>query len=275
MMPFRSTVLLHRLHSDIEALPALPPGVWDLVTAGCTDTARAEDLVEFVVASPALSRVVLRSANALARSAADTTTLVPKAVSKLGVSRTVISALSLGLGAAMDQMLDGYGQARRQMWQHSIVAAHVAETVRELADTTLPAEIVPAALLHDVGVVMMHRHLGSRRRGAASAARSISSAVEANVFGIDHAELGAQVACHWGLSVDVQNAIRFHHDPEAADSLLAYGVSIASEIGDHVLSNDAQYPAHLVQTLDRLGLDLGRVEAGTRTHLAELGMLKR
>src|SRR5262249_4352023 len=75
---------------------------------------------------------------------------------------------------------------------------------------------VTAALLHDVGKVLMARFLDpdaleylrlSRLEGGEQA-----SEAEVEILAASHGELGALVAAHWGMPDEIVRALQFHHD---------------------------------------------------------------
>ena len=62
---------------------------------------------------------------------------------------------------------------------------------------------------------------------------------ERKILGTDHTEVGALLAEAWGLTADVQNAIRHHHD---MDDITPDSIPGIIQISDYLVSG-LQYPA--------------------------------
>ncbi len=292
MKSLRSSVKLHRLQSDVAKLPQISSEVIHILDVGTTV---GNDLVELIAAvrqSSVVSRAVIREVNALATCSADTTTSVAGAVTELGRSRVMVVAVGSAIIGALDQVLSVYGRGRHQMWQRSVITAHVAELlVQMLATGATGATDVPdasdgvgsgcwtfvelpvAALLHDVGTVVLAGRMRERRVSRLRPSVTGLGSTERGLVGIDHAELGATIVEHWGLSCTLIEAIRFHHHPSKCSTRLAYGVVVASAVAEKVMSQElGSYSADAHGGANILGIDLGRLEDLARERLAQLGI---
>ena len=285
MKSLRSSVKLHRLQTDVAKLPPIPPEVIHILDVG---TAPEQDLAALIVAvrrSSVVSRAVIREANALSTCAAESRTSVVEAIADLGRTRVMVIALGSAVVGVLDRMLDVYGKDRHQMWQHSVVTAHVAELLVQVAgagsvsgsdlDTAsdLEFELPIASLLHDVGTVVLAGHLKERWVPRLRSGLGASNLNERAVFGIDHAEVGADIVEQWGLSVTVVEAIRFHHEPAICSTALAYGILLATEVSENLMhTGENTYSSDARRGADVLGVELECVENGARRRLAELGI---
>ncbi len=284
MKSLRSSVKLHRLRSDMEKLPLIPPEVIQILDAG---TAPEEDLAALIVTvrrSSVVSRAVIREANALSTCAAESRTSVFQAVTDLGRTRVMVIALGSAVVGVLDRMLDVYGKDRHQMWQHSVVTAHVAELLVQVADAKsacesdldaadLTFELPIASLLHDVGTVVLAGHLKDSWMPRLRSGLAASSLNERAVFGVDHAEVGADIVERWGLSATVTEAIRCHHQPATCSTTLAYGVLLANEVSENLMhAGEKAYSSDAQRAAAVLGIELDGLEDGARQRLAELGI---
>ena len=86
---------------------------------------------------------------------------------------------------------------------------------------------------------------------------------EQEVFGFDHAELGARVARKWKLAETLESVVRHHHQPEAlpglgeSERLLTALVSVASMVCNKISRGTEPADGPLTQTAawQTLGLD--------------------
>lgn len=276
MIPFRSAVKLHRVRTDVESLPPIPLGVLGVVHIGCDENASIADMIGACSGQTTLTRAIVREANAGAVSASDITGSLAAAVEHLGRSRTMMAALGSVLAGTMDQSLDGYGLARHEMWRHSLISAHIADVVRTQSSYSISRALPVAALVHDIGIVLMHGHLQGQMSSRLRRGRSISVSMERGIFGLDHAELGSEIVTHWGLSDDIADAVQFHHSPLECPTNLALGVLVSDEIGTLIMGgDDTNMSDGFFAAVDLLGLDFVDLLGEARVHLRDLGILGR
>ncbi len=169
------------------------------------------------------------------------------------------------------------------MWQRSVITAHVAELLVQMleidktdeldSDYWTFVELPVAALLHDVGTVVLAGHLKERWIPRLKHGSTGASPNERALLGIDHAELGANIVEHWGLSCTLIEAIRLHHQPSRCSTGLAYGVVVASAVAENLMSPElGLYSADAHGGANILGIDLGRLEDLASDRLAQLGI---
>jgi putative nucleotidyltransferase with HDIG domain len=130
--------------------------------------------------------------------------------------------------------------------------------------TSVPVrpEAVTAALLHDVGKVLLDEALDAshlaRLRDAWTRQAQPRLDAERDVLGIDHAALGGLIVAHWGLPASVVDAVTRHHAPSESptptcDTVhLANGVAKLTGFGPLIAELDGPIERDV---LDRLALD--------------------
>jgi putative nucleotidyltransferase with HDIG domain len=101
-------------------------------------------------------------------------------------------------------------------WRHSVAVGVCSEELAHHVNLRTPGDMaLVAGLLHDIGQLWLARFRPSDYRAtwddALSHAHGIVQA-EREHLGIDHAEIGAWLAEHWGLPEPIVSAIRHHHD---------------------------------------------------------------
>ena len=127
-----------------------------------------------------------------------------------------------------------------------------------------PPEAATAALLHDVGKLVMARFLGPevlealRAREAHGLTRMDA---EAEVLGTDHAELGGLIARSWSLPESLVRGIREHGRPRTHGDTLVQAVylsdvlaqAVGTGLGDNSLGDGPDVEA-FARAMGELGL---------------------
>lgn len=241
-----------------------------LVAREDADPKAVEELIRH---DPALTALILRTANSAAWAGRSTIHSVGDAVIRMGFGKV----LSLAMSVTVRKNVAVAGAAADAMWRHSVATAIAAEDVRARATVAVPNEAFSAALLHDVGRLVLEQFndpvLAAAQMEAREADGLTPLEAELDVLGVDHAELGALIASRWNLPTTMVLSIRCHHEPFQAaahipeiDPLLDVeamtSLCCAIHVADHVAwSIDAVGVECEVAALDRAALErLGLTE---------------
>jgi len=115
-------------------------------------------------------------------------------------------------------------------WRHSIaVAFKAAELAGKSRRLDVPTAFT-AGILHNMGrLAMFYADATALDQAiAACLARGETlEALEGELLGYDHAEVGGLLAKRWNLPADIQEAVARHHSAEPDDVTLAAVVSVA------------------------------------------------
>jgi putative nucleotidyltransferase with HDIG domain len=143
---------------------------------------------------------------------------VHQALILLGLKRLVQMVIAACTSAIMDRSIPGYDLPAGELWRHSLAVSVAAEgLVREL-ELDAAEEIFTAALLHDVGKLVLGYFVRDDygKIELALAQGLAFETAEAIVLGTDHAAIGAEVLAKWSLPANIVHAVRWHHAPEKA-----------------------------------------------------------
>jgi putative nucleotidyltransferase with HDIG domain len=173
------------------------------------------EIAAIVEYDEALVANTLRVANSVFHARSRPVTTIRAAVVRLGST----NLFNLILGRHLRSLATAaplYDLSENDLWMHSAVAALAAEEILTVSAAEIPQLTKIAALVHDVGKLIMVRYFKCDFRGVLERAdRCGISFVEAEreLLGCDHAEVGAAVARHWGFPEPVTYAIEYHHSP--------------------------------------------------------------
>jgi HD-like signal output (HDOD) protein len=223
------------------SLEPLPASVSRLAALVAEEDSNLREIVEVVAYDQVLTGALLSRANSVVSAVRNPIRTVHEAVVRLGTGTVLALAMSASLSSRMRGAVPEYGLEEGDLWRHSVLSALAVDALRRVARITIPAEASSAALLHDVGKLVLARHLGPQALRLIDAARAVDdlplSQAETLLLEVDHAELGGLVAQHWNLPAPIVSGIMYHHRPEAVDEPGAYAVCLANMVA-HAVSGE-------------------------------------
>lgn len=208
----REEVLAAVLHP--ARLPTMQAVAVKVVEVASRPDCRPEEIVAMVAQDPGLCAELLRGVNSARTGLTKQIGSLDRAILLVGLKRVRAIALGLSLPAMKPQC-----RYDRGALGHSLSSVGGAIFARELA-TRLgyprPEDEVTPGLLRDVGVLLLQQTFpaeweGLQARPAVDPYSDEECEREREVFGIDHAEVGAEVLHRWGLPDEVVEPIRYHH----------------------------------------------------------------
>jgi len=223
----------------LEPIPLVIHKVLDLAD---DPESSLKDLMEVVERDPAITANLLKTVNSAHMGLPVKVDSVRQAVSMLGLQQVVEMVLSQNLSGNLKRSQKGYGLAKGDLWRQSLAVAMVARTLARQRDLmSLPA-IYTAALLKDIGKVILHEFVADQlpaiQKLVADKGMSFVEA-EKEVLGMDHTTLGGIIAKEWHFSPHMIYMIENHHlsnpasrnDPATATLYLADMVAMMVDTG--------------------------------------------
>ncbi|MBN9621465.1 MAG: HDOD domain-containing protein [Actinobacteria bacterium] len=235
----------------VERFPVLIESRERVIAASTAETARVGELVETVESDVALAISVLRFANRGGMTAGGVAG-IPDAVDVLKPSGVLAIA---GTAPSFDffESNGGWELKPERFRVHALATQRAADQIGRAVGWTERDELAAAALLHDIGRLVISRlHPGYKVYfDAASRTPEQRLRDEREQLGIDHALVGGVLARRWNLPQRLAVAIERHH-AEDADGLAAM-VSAADMVA-HYTNGEAIAPERLMASCERIGL---------------------
>ncbi|MCX6538967.1 MAG: HDOD domain-containing protein [Acidobacteria bacterium] len=210
-----------RLIDGIHRLDPLPATLQRLMRALDDEDAGAYVIGEIVQFDHAVVSMLLRVANSVAYGGWVRTESVRQAVTRIGKARVV----DLIMGDHIRKLQGAapmFDLSEEDLWLHSTAASLAVRAVaRECPQAGLTESAAIAGLVHDVGKLVMVRYLKADVSAllALRDERKITFVqAERELFGCDHAEVGGEMARHWGFPPEIQEAIARHHEAPIENS---------------------------------------------------------
>ena len=257
-----------------DSLAPLPATVVQLAAVAADPDVAVADIAELIRSDVPLAALILREANSAGYGSVREIDTIEDAVVRLGTGRVVALAVSDVLQDRVSGPLEGYGIDAGELWTHMRAASYVAEVLRILATRSLPASVVTAALLHDVGKVVLSSQLNAAHFAAALADHGDTAAAERVLIAdLDHALVGAYVVERWRLPGSIVEAIRGHHRLDAAPDDQTAAVRSADVIAHDLLGTEPRDFDTIEPVLVRLGVDPDRILDAAADRLAAQGFI--
>ncbi len=251
-------------------LPTMPQATLRIMELAGDPFTSLQHVATVVATDPALSGRVLGLANSALHYRGTRFESVDRAVAHLGVMRIRSLALALHLFAVQPDSRErsfDYGY----FWRYCLVCAVAAKLIAAQQKKIDPDEAFVAALLQDLGVLALqraHPHEYDKLFAAKAREHVRLHEKEFEVWGYDHADVGAAIAAYWGLPGEIGNAIRLHHRP--GDHRLATLCYLADLVHAVIYETDQGGSAPLADKLRAQGSDEVAVLRGVQVELPHI-----
>lgn len=217
---------------DVRNLPTLPDVAVQLLDMGENPSASMREMALLMERDVALAARVLRLVNSPFFGMQREVTSIQQALMILGTE----NLRNLVLSGAMLDLFDREGAVgsfhRGEFWKHCIAVGTVSRIIALRKRAMNPQIAFTAGLIHDMGKLVIDRHLHPEFRQVMAIVDGESVIMlnaEERILGVSHAEIGQYLAARWNLPDVLREAVGFHHSPVqagiAADMAAAVGVA--------------------------------------------------
>ena len=211
---------LTKILSKVEAFPSMPAAGTRLLALLEEPEVSVQNVEDVLRYDPGLTANVLKLSNSAYFGIPARIGSVKQAIVLLGLKRLIQLVIASCVGAVMNKSIPGYNMPPGNLWRHSIAVSLATEALVKDKKNLDAEDFFTAALLHDIGKLVLGNFVKEDFGAIESlTAKGISFVVAENmIIGTDHAEIGAKILALWSFPKDVVSAVRWHHNPEAADS---------------------------------------------------------
>lgn len=229
------SALIKRVLQDIKEIPPLPEVATRVLQMTNDPDVSAADLNKVISRDEALTANVLKLCNSAYYGLPRVISSVQQAIMYLGFQ----TVRNMVLTSAMNQVyllqdLSIYNFKRNGLSDHSVAVAVAAQVLSKKLRPGLSDTAFTSGLLHDVGKIVLARYLREHKEllQQRAASMEVTRSVERDLFGMDHAEVGAQIADNWNFPQELILAIGYHHNPDEAKGrpLLAVITYLANNV---------------------------------------------
>jgi HD-like signal output (HDOD) protein len=247
-------IKLQKLNLDIRELPSIPTSIAEALRVADDDRASSEEIESVVVRDQALTARILRVANSAAFGFPRRVERVREAITILGIRKlkhvvSVMAATELFKGDETELVTP------QQLWAHALATSLWARQIIEWKRLWGCGSAVTAALLHDLGILILMQKARENYQPVLEEARRSGQpllALENRALGTTHAFIGGMLCAKWQLPVSVTMMVCHHHstvapvEPALGVVMLANGLAHRTGDGPFVWENIPDAPVDLL-----------------------------
>jgi putative nucleotidyltransferase with HDIG domain len=224
--------VIRSLIGRLDKLPSPPEVYFALAKAMAAPNTTLADVSRIVQRDPGICAKVLQLVNSAYFGQGRTIASIEQAVSNLGTERLKFIAMTASVFSSTSSDRETAGFSLADLQETSIRVGALARKLLGRAPEAEEAFVV--GLLHDVGRAILALGMTEVYGTVVARARDeVLVAVERELIGVTHAEVGAALLRIWGLPVRIVDVIQYHHEPLAAPEAirdLAVAVHVASAL---------------------------------------------
>lgn len=240
---------------ELDKLPSVPRIYSELVNALADNKASAPDVAKIISQDLAISARILQIVNSAFFGGSGLTNTIQEAVVRLGIGMIKSLILSIEVFQNAQSFNSVPGFSIDEMQKHALVTATLAKKL--LNDQSIADDVFMAALLHDIGKLVMLSVLPEQLEAVLRLAESNDMAfylAEQELMGLSHAEIGGYLLGVWGLPYSIVEAVANHHEPTRVPGQTEFGIVEAVYVANTLAGGEALNANYLVQwgVLDQL-----------------------
>lgn len=206
--------LIKKFIESSGVLQSQPQIARKIIDASNNSDSSVSDFERIVSSDPVIAAKILKMANSSFYKLSREVSSVKRAILILGI--TMIKDIALSI-AILDMFKTKNKGLMSELWEHAVSVSIGAKLLSaNFADEVDSEVCFTAGLLHDIGKMMMaknEKYLSVTRTMSMEGPRKCLE-VEEEIFGFNHAELGAVMAKIWDFSPEMHYIIYNHHDIE-------------------------------------------------------------
>ncbi|MBL0714172.1 MAG: HDOD domain-containing protein [Desulfosarcina sp.] len=212
---------LTKIMEKVDVFPSIPGSAIRLLELVDQVDAPIQEIEEVLRMDPGLTANVLKLTNSSYFGLPTKIGSVKRALMLLGLKKVKQLIMASCVGAVMDRDIPGYNLSAGELWRHSIAVSVAAEGLVCELGLKSDDDIFTAALLHDVGKLVLGQFIDDDYAALEAAAGNTVSfeLAEKEVLGTDHAEVGARILKQWSFPEALVHVVRWHHNPEMAEAI--------------------------------------------------------
>jgi HD-like signal output (HDOD) protein len=204
----------------IDLFPNLPVHVHEILRIVSDYESNSKEVEKLASSDPVMASKILNAVNSAYYGLSKKTENIRLAIVLLGYGEIRNIALRCGISEVMGSGGNYKGYSTRALWKHSYLVSVCAETFEEDKDSDRAGILLTLGLLHDIGkfalcnAAQIMRNKRIQIKGVKSPFQSnYVLEKEQELFGANHAVVGALITKKWGLSKKIYSTIEYHHYP--------------------------------------------------------------
>ncbi len=223
-LPNHYALVKRYIDKAVQDLPALPSAVAKLLQLTESEIVSAVEIERLVSTDQAICTKILRVVNSAYFGLSRRISSINQAIVILGYQHVRNIALSIGALSMFKSQSPRMRELHLRVWERSFAAAACAHAIaKDKGSKASDQELVfVGGLLHDVGKLFLLSYFASTYEDVLRYAESRQIEIleaESILLGLNHAEIGSQLALAWNLPEDLVILIGRHEGPFDGDPI--------------------------------------------------------
>ncbi len=209
----------HKFIMQNRELVSLPEIVIELNQLANNPRSTLADICELIGKDPALIIRLLKIVNSPFYGFPSQVDTLSQAVTIIGTQQLRNLVLSTELINKFPVIPAGLASIE-SFWSHSLYCAVAAQHIAMYRQLPCPERYFIAGILHDIGKMVMYLAMPEdsiKAMEKVDPERANILEVEREIFGFDHAMVGAELLWHWRLPESIIEPVACHHSPDDAN----------------------------------------------------------
>jgi len=228
--------IVDRILKSINTIPAFPETGNKVAQLLRKPDYSVNEVANVIKYDPSITANILKMANSAYFGPRHKISNINDAVVYLGQQNLLRAIQTAGVSKYYKKGATGYFDKVTDLWEHSVAVALMSQIISRKITGQEDTTLYTAALLHDVGKIIMGEFVRDSLTKIAGlvSSRNISFLeAEEIILGINHADLGGKIATYWKFPAEIRDAISFHHRPdllEKEEKIMPWIVYIADQV---------------------------------------------
>jgi HD-like signal output (HDOD) protein/CheY-like chemotaxis protein len=206
--------------SSLRSVPSLPELYNELTMALASENTSLSEIEQIISKDMGMAAKILQLANSAVVGARSHVSSLSHALSLIGAE--IIRSMMLSIHVF--SQFDGHSSVAAylpSLWDHSMITATLAQriAITETRSKSMAEESFTTGLLHDVGKIILLAEMPQEYRRVVelmTGEPQSTRALELELVGCTHEQLGAYLMCVWGLPESIVQAVELHDQPSLA-----------------------------------------------------------
>ena len=210
-------MIIDSILKSVDMIPAFPATILKVAELLRDDDYEVADVVNVIKYDQAIAANILKISNSAYFSARQKINTIHDAVVYLGQQQLIRAVQTAGISKIYKKGGKGYTSQSKDFWEHAVTVALMSQILSRKIQGRENQVLYTAALLHDVGKIIMGEHVHELFQKIINRVKSDKCSfleAEEEVIGINHADLGGRIAAHWNFPSEIKDAIAYHHRPD-------------------------------------------------------------
>jgi len=215
--PTDTGLLRERAIRCLGELPPFSPILNKMLASLAQDDVSFLKLADLIEKDPVMAGNLLHLVNSALYARRGSINSVRHALSLLGINKLRNAVLGMSITRMWNQVRTPPSWSMARFNMHSSACAILSDLLAQRLNVNYAEGAFVAGLLHDVGRLLMAIGLNTENMRILQMHEKEQKpliACELEVTGLTHPELSAEALTFWNLPEPMQNAVRFHHNPD-------------------------------------------------------------